>query len=427
MDWRNGRVCFNSFGCPSPLVKSTQRHRLPALTVTLKSLESAFIDAVSKRASQRHNEHGQLFACLWLAVRPSSSTLPHNTCTQCPAQPARSRPCHTDVCVSNDLCAIQKPTQIGHRNNVSLPVLNSTSVLLLACGRSEYWCEAATRWCNSDSTIVQNMALSEISSECRASAIIESWSMPAMIMAMAWMSILWFQTTRSICIVNINNRNANRQQTSETNLCLLILEAGVVAAIAIAIYFLFPAHKASSKKQVLSTAGHTWECVLSWHLSRIRPSSACFYTVRDIDCDSCWRRVLQVIHKTEAVAYLRKHKMKLGQWVRTTERRMLLSLVTLAIPFVCMFAVVSWLASNDVFENHQERLREFLFCKLTSCYPEECARYVRCTCSFGHIDGNLFLRCCQNLLGIFTVFLHSLRKDRPAQERLLNARSSGKR
>ena len=392
--WKNGRVCFNSFGCPSPLVESTQRHRLPALTVTLKSLESAFIDAVSNELpNATTNMSNALLAC-GLPCNRLSQLFPKTL----PLSVLLTLHGLNIAILTYALATIFVPSKnrqkFGYRNNVSLRaqvifnfVTGVWSVGVLMCG-------AATGWCNSDSTLVQNMALSEVSSECRASAIIENWSMSAMIMAMAWISILWLQTTRSIRIVNTNNRNANRQQTSDTNQCLLILEAGVVAAVAITTYFLFPAQKASTKEtNVVDGWPHLGTCTFLAPLSDT-PFLALFFTLFATSIVTVVGGVyFKFVHKTEAVAYLRKHKMKLGQWVQTTERRMLLSLITLAIPFVCMFAVVSWLASNDVFETHQERLREYLFCKLISCYPEECARYVRCTCSFGHIDGNLFLRC----------------------------------
>ena len=298
--WRNGRVSFNSVGCPSPLVKSTQRHRLPALTVTLKSLESAFIDAVSNELpNATTNMSSSLLACgLPCDHLSESSTLPQNTF---PSVRVLLTWHGLDLAIlTYALATIFVPSKnrqkIGHRNNVSLRaqlyfhvVTGVWSVRVLLCG-------AATGWCKSDSPIVQNMALSEISSKCQASAIIENWSMPAMIMAMAWMSILWFQTTRSIHIVNINNQNANSQQTSDTNLCLLILEAGVVVAIAIATYFLFSAHKASSKEtSVVDGWPHLGTCTFlaPQALGFILPRPV-FYTVRDIDCDSCWRRVLQV-------------------------------------------------------------------------------------------------------------------------------------
>ena len=147
----------------------------------------------------------------------------------------------------------------------------------------------------------------------------------------------------------MNYQNVGRQQSSHTNLCLLNLETGVVVAIAIATYFLFPAHKASSKEtNVVDGWPHLGTCTFLASLSG-SPFLALFFTLFMTSIVTVVGGVyFKLIHKTETVAHLHKHQTKLSQWVQTTERRMLFSLVTLTIPFVCMFIVVSWLASNKV-------------------------------------------------------------------------------
>ena len=44
---------------------------------------------------------------------------------------------------------------------------------------------------------------------------------------------------------------------------------------------------------------------------------------------------------------------------------MLLSFVSLALPFVCMFTVVLWVASNKVYKKYQKHVKASLFCQLT--------------------------------------------------------------
>ena len=209
------------------------------------------------------------------------------------------------------------------------------------------------------------------------------------------------------------------------------METGVVVAIAIATYFLFPAHKPSSKEtNVVTGWPHLGTCTFLASLSELpfraslselpflaslsespflaslsespflaslseSPFLALFFTLFMTSIVTVVGGVyFKFIHKKETVAHLHKHQTKHSQWVQTTERRMLFSLV-ITIPFVSIFIVVSWLASNKVVEGHQEHLRAFLFCELTSCYPEECTRCVRCKCSFNHTDCNLLLRCYQ--------------------------------
>ena len=112
------------------------------------------------------------------------------------------------------------------------------------------------------------------------------------------------------------------------------METGVVVAIAIATYFLFPAHKASSKEtNVVNGWPHLGTCTFLASLSE-SPFLALFFTLFMTSIVTVVGGVyFKFIHKTETVAHLHKHQTKLSQWVETTERRMLFSLDTITIPF----------------------------------------------------------------------------------------------
>ena len=214
-------------------------------------------------------------------------------------------------------------------------------------------------------------------------AQIFTWSMPALTITMTWICIVWCLTTRSVRIVNMDKRTVGRQQTSDSNLCLLTLEAGLVVVIAIATYFLFSAHKASSKETKLVDGWpHLGTCTFVAPLSD-SPFLALFFTLFATSIVTADGGVYcKFIHKTEAVAYLRKHKMKLSKWIRTSERRMLFSLASISLLFTTMFIAILWVISNNSYDTHEKRMRGFFFCRLTSCHPEECDRYVGCKRNF---------------------------------------------
>ena len=143
----------------------------------------------------------------------------------------------------------------------------------------------------------------------------------ALTMAMTWMCIVWLLTTRSVRIVSMDKRTVGRQQTSDSNLCLLALEAGLVAAIAIATYFLFPAHKTSSKgKNLVDGWPHLGTCTFQAPLSDSL-FLALFFTLFVASIATAVGGVYyKFVHKTEAVAHLHEHKMQLSPWILSTER-----------------------------------------------------------------------------------------------------------
>ena len=137
-------------------------------------------------------------------------------------------------------------------------------------------CGTNRGWCNSDNTLIQSIPSSASSTECGAMAHIYTWSMPALTMAMTWMCIVWCLTTWSVRIVNMDNPNSRqaaniRQQPVSFNLGSRVGGCDSHCHV----LSLLSSQGVKEKKQVSLTAGHTWEHVLSWRLSQIRPSSPC--------------------------------------------------------------------------------------------------------------------------------------------------------
>ena len=310
----NGHVSFNSFSCPSPLIKSTECHRLPALTVTMSNLKSAFIYAVSEGASQRHHQNLQLLL---------SCGLP---CDQLPQ--LHSKALHRSVLLTlhglsvasltYSLATIVIPSpnrqKIASQKSLSLRSLIYFNIVGGVLSFGALTCGTNRGWCNNDNTLIQSIPSSASSTEFMAMALIYTWSMPALTITMTWMCIVWCLTTRSVRIVSMDNRTVSRQQTPDSNLCLLTLETGLVAVIAIATYFLFSAHKASIKETSLVDGWpHLGTCTFLAPLSD-SPFLALFFTLFATSIVTAVGGVYyKFIHKTEALAYLRKHKMKLSQ------------------------------------------------------------------------------------------------------------------
>ena len=386
--WRKAFTCLKNSSCPPFFMESSQGHRLPALTTELARLASIFLNAVSKEI-------------------PGAQSIVPDSLLTC------GLPCQHLPQLSDKAPDLRTAMLVFHFINVAMVVYGLATIFLSSSNRRMFawhgsaalrapvymnvvcavWSYGILRsglhkgWCNKDGTRVMALPDSDVSFHCRAMAYLDNWGMPASTTAITWLCIVWYYTVKSNRVFDMSNR-AVVGRGRWNNWFRLILELAAACTVS-GLYFLFPAIKTRSKETHLVEGWpHLGTCTFLESPFAKLSFLLVFCTLTTVSGATFLGGVyFKFVYKAHLILSLNAANLNLSRRIKTTERRLMISLVALSLLIIPMLAFTPWLEASQVHMKHKTSLRAFLFCRLTSCSPENCRRFVVCTCRL-----RLFLR-----------------------------------